>query len=116
MKTEQLFRCLADPIRLRIVLLLWQEGELCTSEIARVLDSTDSQIRRHMALLSKNQLVVFRQKQLFHCYQLNADLPLWVQKTLKHTYRGNKVMLDDVARPQKTQLRNRISDEQRNAS
>ncbi|BDX07377.1 hypothetical protein MACH26_28980 [Planctobacterium marinum] len=90
-------------------MLLWQEGELCSTEIARVLYSTDNQIRRHMALLSKNQLVVFRQKELFHCYQLSADLPLWVQKTLKHTYRGNKSLLDDISQPNKNYLQSTAS-------
>lgn len=69
-----------------------------------------------MALLAKNQLVVFRQKELLHCYELNPDLPLWVQKTLKHTYRGNKAMLEDLPRPAKTQLTNANSPERVNAS
>lgn len=104
MKTEQFFRCLADPLRLRIVLLLWQEGELSTQAIAAVLDSSESHIRRQMVLLSKNQLVLFRQKDLFHCYQLNSDLPAWVQKILKHTWRGNKSLLDDLPAAQKSHL------------
>lgn len=102
MKTEQFFRCLADPLRLRIVLLLWQQGELSTQVIAERLHSSENHIRRQMVLLSKNQLVRFRQKELFHCYQLNTDLPVWVQKTLKHTWRGNKALLDEIPAAQKT--------------
>ena len=96
MKTEQFFRCLADNLRLRIVLLLWQEGELSTVAIAQVLGTNESLIRRQMALLNKNQIVLLRQKDLFQFYQINKDLPVWMNKILKHTHRGNKKVLEEL--------------------
>lgn len=95
-KIEQFFRCLADNLRVRILLLLTHEGEKSTEEIAVELDSTDSIVRRQMALLSKNQLVTSRQKGLSLCYKLNMDIPVWKQKVLKHTYKGNKALLDEI--------------------
>ena len=96
MKTAQFFRCLADDFRIQIMLLLWQGGELSTTAIANILGSNESVIKRQMALLSKNQLVVFRQKELFHYYCINNDLPIWTQKIFKHTLRGNKHLLEDL--------------------
>ena len=96
MKTAQFFRCLADDLRIQIMLLLWQGGELSTTAIANILGSNESVIKRQMALLSKNQLVVFRQKELFHYYRINNDLPIWTQKIFKHTLRGSKHLLEDL--------------------
>lgn len=96
MKTEQFFRCLADNLRLKMVLLLWQEGELSTVAIAQILGVNESPIKRQMALLNKNQIVLIRQKDLFQFCQINKDLPVWAQKILKHTHRGNKQLLEEV--------------------
>jgi len=94
MKTEQFFRCLADSVRVKIVLLLCHQGELNATSIASVLNSNESTIKRHMALMVKNQIVLFRQKDLYHYYRINPDLPVWMQKILKHTYRGNKKIVE----------------------
>ena len=107
MKTAQFFRCLADDLRIQIILLLWQGGELSTTAIANILGSNESVIKRQMALLSKNHLVVFRQKELFHYYRINNDLPIWMQKILKHTLRGNKHLLEDLKGLEEADLKQR---------
>lgn len=115
MKTEQFFRCLADNLRLRIVVLLWQEGELSTVAIAQILGTNESLIRRQMALLNKNQIVLLRQKELFQFYQINKDLPVWMSKILKHTHRGNKKILEELLakRNPHTDMEQRASDSQK---
>lgn len=98
MKIEQFFRCLADKLRLKIVLLLWQEGELSTVTIARILEVKESMVKRHLVLLNKNQIVLFRQQELLQFCQINKDLPVWMQKILQHTHKGHKSELDEVLR------------------
>jgi len=94
MKSEHFFRCLADPLRIRLVLLILQEGEQSSAVLAKRLACSESVVRRQMALLNKHQLVVSRQKELLCYYRINSDLPIWMQKILKHTYRGNKKLLN----------------------
>ena len=48
-----IFKALADPIRLRILLLLAGEGELCVCDLMAVLDLPQSTVSRHLAYLKR---------------------------------------------------------------
>jgi ArsR family transcriptional regulator len=49
----QTFKCLSDPIRLRILALLQTEGELCVCELMAVLKLPQSTVSRHLAYLKR---------------------------------------------------------------
>ena len=50
----QIFKALSDPIRLRIVLLLQSEGELCVCDLMAVLKLPQSTVSRHLAYLKRS--------------------------------------------------------------
>jgi len=79
---ENFFPALADPTRLRCLLLLATEGELCVCELTHALDESQPKISRHLAMLREAGIVSDRRDGLWIHYRLNPDLPLWTRKIL----------------------------------
>lgn len=87
--SEEFFQCLADPTRLRCVLLLAREGELCVCELQYALDEPQPKISRHLAMLRAAGMVSDRRDGQWIYYTLHSDLPAWSQQTLAIAARGN---------------------------
>jgi ArsR family transcriptional regulator, arsenate/arsenite/antimonite-responsive transcriptional repressor len=69
----QLFKALSDPIRLRIVLLLQSEGELCVCDLMAVLKLPQSTVSRHLAYLKRSCWVDIRRQGVWMYYQLSQE-------------------------------------------
>lgn len=87
---ETFFNLLSDPTRLRSLLLLQQEGELCVCEFTHTLQMVQPKISRHLALLRKHNIVSDRREGLWIYYQLHKDLPAWAIQTLSITAKANQ--------------------------
>lgn len=55
---DNLFKTLSDENRLRIINLL-RKGELCVCEIEAILDTTQSNVSRHLTRLRNEKIVIF---------------------------------------------------------
>lgn len=91
MKTnaEDLFRALADPTRLRALLLLHAEGELCVCDLTHALKLSQPKISRHLAALRAAGLVVDRRDGQWIHYRVDSKLPAWVRGVLATVARAN---------------------------
>jgi len=69
----QTIKALSDPIRLRIVLLLQSEGELCVCDLMAVLKLPQSTVSRHLAYLKRSCWVDIRRQGVWIHYQLSQD-------------------------------------------
>ncbi len=78
-----LFKSLADETRLRCVLLLIFEGELCVCEFCYALNISQPKISRHLALLRNNNLLLDRKKGQWVYYRINPDLPSWTDSLFR---------------------------------
>ena len=85
---ESLTRTLADTTRLRILMLLLQEEELCVCHLTEILDMVQPKVSRHLAVLRENKLVLDRRSGLWIHYRLNPALPIWCYKTLQSLSTG----------------------------
>lgn len=65
----QLFRVIADPIRLRILHLL-RAGELCVADLVTVLDVPQPTASRHLAYLKQAGLISARKNSYWTFYSL----------------------------------------------
>ncbi len=72
MKPHDLFKGLADPTRLRIVVLLL-EKELCVCDILDVLRLPQSTVSRHLAKLKTSGLVMDRREGKWVHYRLDES-------------------------------------------
>lgn len=69
----QTLKALSDPIRLRIILLLQAEGELCVCDLMAVLKLPQSTVSRHLAYLKRSCWVHTRRQGLWMYYQLSRE-------------------------------------------
>ncbi len=89
MTADDLFRALADATRLRLLLLLTAEDELCVCELTHALDEIQPKVSRHLAMLRELGIVLDRREGLWIHYRLNPKLPAWVREVLDTTARAN---------------------------
>lgn len=89
----ELFKALGDEIRLKSLLLLEDEGELCVCELMAALNEPQPKISRHLALMREAAVVVDRRQGQWVFYRLNPQLPEWVVQLLRATRLGNGAWL-----------------------
>jgi len=69
----QTIKALSDPIRLRIILLLQAEGELCVCDLMAVLKLPQSTVSRHLAYLKRSCWVDIRRDGVWMYYSLSKE-------------------------------------------
>jgi ArsR family transcriptional regulator len=85
---DDLFRALADPTRLRCLLLLAAHDELCVCEFTHALGESQPKISRHLATLREAGIVSDRRAGLWIHYRLHPELPSWARQVLTATMRA----------------------------
>ncbi len=88
--TDTLFRMLADPTRLRILMLLQREGVLCVCELTQALNLSQPKISRHLAHLRESGLLLAERQGQWMYYRINPELPDWAQAILQHSLTGSR--------------------------
>lgn len=112
--TPEIFlKLLSDATRLRSLLLLLAEGELCVCELTYALDDIQPKISRHLAALREAGIVLDQRRGQWIYYRINPDLPDWAKQMLDSLARGareQKRYADDLKKLRKMPRRpeNRI--------
>ena len=78
-------RSLSDRTRLRCLMLLMQEGELCVCELTFALGLIQPKISRHLASLRDIQVVNDKRSGQWIYYSINPKLPVWANEILQAT-------------------------------
>ena len=73
------FKCLSDDTRLKMILLLYQNGELCVCELENAIEISQPKASRHLSLLKQHNIVEDRRQGLWVYYRLNILLPDWAK-------------------------------------
>lgn len=89
MEPNALFKCLADETRLKTVLLIQSEGELCVCELTSSLETSQPKVSRHLAQLRECGLLNTRRAGQWVYYSINNKLPGWALSVLENTVEGN---------------------------
>lgn len=87
------YKALADETRLRCLLLITREEELCVCELMAALQDIQPKISRHLAQLRRSKLLVDRRQGQWVFYRINPDLPGWAKAVLQETLAANSVFL-----------------------
>jgi ArsR family transcriptional regulator len=83
-----LFKALSDATRLRCIVLLATNGELCVCELAYALELQQPKISHHLGALRKAGLVSDRKAGLWTYYRIDPDLPDWATRILEAAVHG----------------------------
>lgn len=102
---SQLFKCLSEPVRLRIVSLLCQFDELCVCELIDILELPQSVISRHIGYLNRHQLLKSSKRAQWVFYALDKQHPFTsVIQSFLSSFGNDDPMLGDLKRAQQLQL------------
>lgn len=82
------FKALADPTRLRALMLVAQSDELCVCELTHALGTSQPKVSRHLAQLREANVLQDRRAGLWIYYSLHPDLPEWARAVLTQTAAG----------------------------
>lgn len=85
---EQFLRALSDATRLRLVMLLLVQPELCVCDLTTALDLPQPKISRHLAILRETGLLLDRRAGQWIHYRLHPDLPGWSLHALRALAQG----------------------------
>lgn len=80
---KQFFQLLSDDTRLRSLLLMQQEGELCVCELVHALGVIQPKVSRHLAALRDGGVVKDRRSGQWIYYQICPDLPAWALQVIE---------------------------------
>jgi ArsR family transcriptional regulator len=87
-EADELFSALAHDTRLRCLMLLLHQDELCVCELTYATGAAQPHISRHLGQLREIGLVADRREGLWIYYRLNPALPEWVKAVLRATAEG----------------------------
>ena len=87
-ETDAFFKMLADSTRLRCLLLMQAEGELCVCELTHALNLSQPKISRHLAHLREAGVLVARRNGTWMNYRINPALQGWALGILQSTLDG----------------------------
>ena len=91
----QFFKCLADETRLKTLLLINQERELCVCELVAALSLSQPKVSRHLAQLRNCELLKDRRQGQWVFYRLNDALPAWATDVIEKTAANNTAFLSN---------------------
>lgn len=74
---------LAEPTRLMVMQILWDQGEHCACELIERLGATQSRVSRHMQVLQQAGLVTGRRDAQWVRYRINPDLAPEIRRVVE---------------------------------
>lgn len=86
MEPEQLFKALSDPTRVRAIMLIQAEGEVCVCELTFALEESQPKISRHLAQLRDARILNARREGTWVHYSINPELPDWALKLVAQVH------------------------------
>ncbi|MFP4160736.1 MAG: metalloregulator ArsR/SmtB family transcription factor [Ectothiorhodospira sp.] len=85
---ETVFKALSDATRLRCLILLSREGELCVCELTHAIAMAQPKVSRHLALLRESGMVSDHRRGQWIFYRIHPALPAWACEVLERTARA----------------------------
>ncbi|HOX83962.1 MAG TPA: metalloregulator ArsR/SmtB family transcription factor [Chryseolinea sp.] len=70
---SQIFKACADESRLRILSLIVMNGEMCISDLEKILDFTQAKTSRHLIYLKNSGILTFRRYNNWVFYQVKDE-------------------------------------------
>jgi ArsR family transcriptional regulator len=83
---DSLFGIFSDSTRLRALMLIQSEGELCVCELTFALNEIQPKVSRHLALMRDAGIVESRREGTWIHYRINPSLPEWSKEIIGHVY------------------------------
>ncbi|WP_261816383.1 metalloregulator ArsR/SmtB family transcription factor [Vibrio gallicus] len=77
MLPHQFFKLLSDETRLRCLLMLARNDELCVCDLTQSLQESQPKVSRHLAQLRQSGILIDERRGQWVFYHISPDLPGW---------------------------------------
>ncbi len=94
MDAIKFYKCLADDTRLRCLLLICHEHELCVCELTEALELSQPKISRHLSQLRKTGIVSDRRQGQWVYYRISPELANWAEGVIVQTLQYNQSLIE----------------------
>ncbi len=71
---SQIFKACADESRLRILHLIFENEEMCISDLEKILDFTQTKTSRHLTYLKNSGILTFSRNNHWVFYQIKDEV------------------------------------------
>ncbi|MBT1703975.1 ArsR/SmtB family transcription factor [Chryseosolibacter indicus] len=71
---SQIFKACADESRIRILHLIFENGEMCISDLEKILDFTQTKTSRHLIYLKNAGILSYRRYNHWVFYQIKDEV------------------------------------------
>lgn len=88
------YKCLADDTRLRCLLLICHEHELCVCELTEALELSQPKVSRHLSQLRNMGIVSDRRQGQWVYYRLSPQLDNWAEGVIVQTLQNNTALIE----------------------
>ncbi|HYG03856.1 MAG TPA: metalloregulator ArsR/SmtB family transcription factor [Chryseosolibacter sp.] len=91
---SQIFKACADESRLRILHLIFENGEMCISDLEKILDFTQTKTSRHLVYLKNSGILSFKRYNHWVFYQIKDEV-YEILKQIFQFLRKDKQLIKD---------------------
>lgn len=88
MNQTAIFQALASEVRLRALMLIAHEKEVCVCELVHALGAEQSKISRHLSAMKNAGLLTAHRKAQWVYYALNHNQEAWQQQIITAAIAG----------------------------
>ena len=91
---SQIFKACADESRLRILHLIFINGEMCISDLEKILDFTQAKTSRHLIYLKNSGILSFRRYNHWVFYQIKDEVAEIIKQIFQFLRRDQQLLHD----------------------
>src|ERR1041384_6297015 len=91
---SQIFKACADESRLRILHLIFINGEMCISDLEKILDFTQAKTSRHLVYLKNSGILSFRRHEHWVFYQIKDEVAEIIKQIFQFLRRDQQLVKD----------------------
>lgn len=91
---SQIFRACADESRLRILYLIYTNGEMCISDLEKILEFTQAKTSRHLTYLKNSGILSYRRYHHWVFYQVKEEVQDIVKQIFQFLHKDQRLQRD----------------------
>ncbi len=91
---SQIFKACSDESRLRILHLVFRNGEMCISDLEQILGFTQAKTSRHLIYLKNAGILSFRRYNHFVFYQVKDEVQEIVKQIFQFLNKDQQLLAD----------------------
>jgi ArsR family transcriptional regulator len=91
---SQIFKACADESRLRILHLIFMNGEMCISDVEKILDFTQAKTSRHLTYLKNSGILSHRRYNHWVFYQIKDEVAEIIKQIFQFLRKDQQLQQD----------------------